>query len=190
VDGYRVVVFLHLVALAVLVCAIALVAVSYVRLRAARSRDEATPWATLADQVTVLFPVAILGLLASGAYLTSDRWSWSTPWIDVSIVALVLVAAQGPLVAGRTTADLARVVREHEQGPLGEDVRRLARTPALWFVVCGNPAIVLAIVWNMTVKPGTAGAIAAVVVGYAVGVGAALLAGGVSPVRASRRSGG
>jgi len=176
VDGYGVVVFLHLVALAVLVGAIALVGVSYMRLRAAQSLEEATPWATLADQTTVLFPVAILGLFASGAYLTNDRWSWSTRWIDVSIAALVLVAVQGPLVAGGTTSRLARAVREHAPGPLGEDVRSLARAPALWFVVCGNPAIVLAIVWNMTVKPGTAGAIGALVAGYAVGVVAALFA--------------
>jgi hypothetical protein len=63
-------------------------------------------------------------------------------------------------------------------GPLGDHVLSLTRAPALWFVVCGNPAIVLAIVWNMTVKPNTAGAISAVVVGYAVGVVAALFARG------------
>ena len=177
-DGYRVVVFLHLVALAVLVGAIALVGVSYARLRVARSLEEATPWARLADQTAILFPVAILGLFASGAYLTSDRWSWSTRWIDVSIAALVLVAVQGPLVAGRTTSRLARAVSEHAPGPLDEHVRSLARAPRLWFVVCGNPAIVLAIVWNMTVKPGTAGAIVAVVAGYAVGVVASLFAYG------------
>ena len=175
-DTYRVVLFLHLVALAVLVGAIALAGVSYLRLRAARSLEEATPWATLADQSAVLFPMAILGLFASGTYLTSDRWSWSTRWIDVSIAALVLVALQGPLIAGRSTAQLARAVRAHPPGPLDEHVRRLARTPALWAVVCGNPAIVLAIVWNMTVKPGAAGALGAVVVGYGVGVVAALLA--------------
>ena len=175
-DSYRVVLFLHLVALAVLVGAITLVGVSYTRLRAARSVEQATPWTTLADTTTILFPFAILGLLASGAYLTHDRWSWSTPWIYVSIVALVLVAVQGPLVAGRTTSQLARAVREHAPGPLGEDVRSLAHAPALWFVVCGNAAIVLAIVWNMTVKPGTAGAIGAVVAGYAVGVAAAMFA--------------
>jgi hypothetical protein len=173
-DSYRVVLFLHLVALAVLVGAITLVGVSYMRLRAARSVEQATTWTTLAGQTTILFPVAILGLFASGAYLTSDRWSWSTPWIDVSIAALVLVAVQGPLVAGRTTSQLARAVREHAPGPLGEHVRSLAHAPELWFVVCGNPAIVLAIVWNMTVKPGTAGAIGAVVAGYAVGIVAAV----------------
>ena len=74
-DGYRVVLFLHLVALAVLVGAITLVGVSYMRLRAARSLEQATTWTTLADQTTILFPVAILGLFASGAYLTNDRWS-------------------------------------------------------------------------------------------------------------------
>ena len=79
-------------------------------------------------------------------------------------------------VAGRTTSQLACAVREHAPGPLGEDVRSLTHASALWFVVCGNAAIVLAIVWNMTVKPGTAGAIGAVVAGYALGVVAAIFA--------------
>jgi hypothetical protein len=38
-----------------------------------------------------------------------------------------------------------------------------------------NLCVVFGIVWNMTQKPGTAGAIAAVVVGYAVGAAAAML---------------
>ncbi len=175
-DSYRVVVFLHLVALAVLAGAIALLGVSYVRLRAARSVEQATPWTKLADQTTILFPVAILGLLASGAYLTSDRWSWSTPWIYVSIAALVLIAVQGPLIAGRTTSQLARAVREHAPGPLDEHVRSLRMRRRSGSSSAETRRSCSPIVWNMTVKPGTAGAIGAVVVGYAVGVGAALFA--------------
>ena len=87
-------------------------------------------------------------------------------------------AGRGAGTAARPqqTSQLARAVREHAPGPLGEHVRSLAHAPALWFIVCGNPAIVLAIVWNMTVKPGTAGAIGAVVAGYAVGVAVAMFA--------------
>ena len=45
----------------------------------------------------------------------------------------------------------------------------------LWVVLLANPGIVLAIAWNMTVKPGTAEAIAAIIVGYGLGAASALL---------------
>jgi Predicted integral membrane protein (DUF2269) len=175
VDTYRIVLFVHLLALLVLTGAISVIGVSYFRLRAAQSLQDAVPWAALAGRTGWLFPVSIIGLFASGAYLTNDSWTWSTPWIDVSIAGIVLIAAQGPSVAGPATKQLDRALREHGPGPLDERTLRLARAPALWFVVLVNPAIVLAIIWVMTVKPGAAGAIAAIVVGYAAGAGATVL---------------
>ena len=43
-----------------------------------------------------MFPIAILGLFASGAYMTSDVWTWDTGWIIVAIVALVVLGSRGP----------------------------------------------------------------------------------------------
>ena len=40
--------------------------------------------------------------------MTADVWTWSTGWIDVSIVGLAVVAIQGPVVAERTAHKLAR----------------------------------------------------------------------------------
>ena len=158
-----------------LIGAITLVGVCYFRLRAARSLDDATPWATLADQTGWGFPVSVVGLLLTGGYMTSHLWTWSTGWIDVSIAGLVLVTLQGPLVAGPRTSALKQALQENGPGPLGERARRLAGDRALWIVLFANPGIVLGITWNMTAKPGTAGAIAAVVIGYAAGAIAALV---------------
>lgn len=49
----------------------------------------------LAGKTERVFPVAIIGLFATGAYLTSDLWAWDTRWIDVSLAGLVIVALQG-----------------------------------------------------------------------------------------------
>lgn len=45
----------------------------------------------------------------------------------------------------------------------------MARHPGLWLTELTNVCLVLAITWNMTQKPATAGAIAALVIAYAVG---------------------
>ena len=107
--------------------------------------------------------------MQTGAYMTSDIWSWGTGWIWVSIVGLAVLALQGPLIAERTGHKLGAALMANGPGPLGEDARRMTRHPGLWVVEFTNVALVLGIVWNMTQKPGTVEAIAAVVIGYAVG---------------------
>ena len=114
----------------------------------------------------------------------SDDRSWLTrpgttlaALLMVLIVAFAVVALQGPLVAGRRAKLLEHALKANGPGPLGAEARRLTRDPALWIVSFANPAIVLGIVWNMTQKPGTAGAVAAVLVAYAVGAALALLLG-------------
>ena len=173
-DTYRTVLYLHVLSLLVGIGAATVVGVCLFRLRAAQTLADALPWGMLASKAERAFPVAILGLFSTGAYLTSDAWTWSTPWIDVSIVALVIVALQGPLVAGLRAKALEHALIDNGPGPLGDRARGLARDPALWVATFANPGIVLGIVWNMLNKPSTAQAIAAVVVGYAVGAAGAL----------------
>jgi hypothetical protein len=173
-DTYRTVLYLHVLSLLLGIGAATVVGVCLFRLRSAQTLADALPWGMLAGKTERLFPVAILGLFSTGAYMTSDVWTWSTRWIVVSIVALALVALQGPLVAGLRAKALERALGENGPGPLGDSVRRLARDPALWVVTFANPGIVLGILWNMINKPSTAEAIAAVVVGWAAGAAVAL----------------
>lgn len=168
-DAYRIVLVLHLVSVLVMLAGIAAFGVSYAKLRSAESLAEAAPWASLAARTGWLFPVAIAGLLASGAYLTADRWAWSSAWISVSAAGLVVVALQGPIVAGPRSATLAQALERNGPGPLGTAARRAACDRALWLVMLANPGVVLAIAWNMVAKPGAAGAIAAVAAGAAIG---------------------
>jgi Predicted integral membrane protein (DUF2269) len=172
-DTYHVVLYLHFLSLFLGVGGAGVIGVCLFKLRTAQTLADAVPFGTLADQTERVFPVAIIGLFATGAYMTSDVWTWSTSWIQVSIVGLVLVALQGPLLAGRRAHALKKALQENGPGPLGERAKRMTRDPILWIVTFANPAIVFAIVWNMTEKPGTAGAIGSIVVAYAVGAAVA-----------------
>lgn len=173
-NAYHVVLYLHLLSAVVLAGTITVVGVCYYRLRAAASLAEAAPWARLADQAGWGFPPAILALVATGAYLTTDMWGWRSPWIAISLAGLVLVSLQGPLVAGPRVKAIMDALDENGAGPLGAHVRRLTRDRALWIVLFANPGVVIGIAWNMSQKPGLTGALAAVVVGYAGGAAAAL----------------
>lgn len=173
-DTYHVVLYLHLLSLFIGLGAASVLMACLFRLRVAQTLTDAAPWGMMAGKITRAFPIAVLGLFATGAYMTSDLWSWSTGWIVVSIVGLVIVAIQGPLIAERTGHKLAEALMANGPGPLGEDARRMTRHPGLWLVEFTNVALVLGIVWNMTQKPSTASAILTIVIAYAVGLAAGL----------------
>jgi hypothetical protein len=173
-DTYNVVLYIHLLALFVGIAAGAILLVCLFQLRAAQTLADAVPWGRVAGKTARAFPVAILGLFGTGAYMTNHIWTWSTRWIDVSIAGLVLLSLQGPLVAERTAKKLERALHDNGPGPLGKHARRMTRHPGLWVAEFSNLGVVFGIVWDMTQKPATASAIAAVVGGYLVGAAVAL----------------
>jgi len=177
VNTYHYVLYVHLLSLFVGIGAGSVLLVCLLQLRAARTVEQAAPWGMMAGKVGKLFPVAILGLFGTGAYLTSETtfpWSWSTRWIDVGIGALVVLFAQGFGIAERTGHKLGAALQANGPGPLGPEARRMALHPGLWVVEFSNLGIVFGVVWNMTEKPGLGGSLAAVIVGYAVGAALAL----------------
>ena len=172
-NTYTVVLYLHLLSLFIGLGAASVLMACLFRLRAAQTLADAAPWGMMAGKIGRAFPIAVLGLFATGAYMTSDVWTWSTGWIDVSIVGLAVVALQGPLIAERTGHKLGEALMANGPGPLGEHARRMTRHPGLWLVEFTNVALVLGIVWNMTQKPSTASAIATLLIAYAVGAAVA-----------------
>ena len=169
-DTYHVVLYIHLLSLLVGFSAGIIEVVCLFRLRAATSLEAAAPWGQLAGEIEKAFPVAIVGLFATGAYMTSDVWTWGTSWIVLPIVGLVVLSLQGPLVAGRRGHAVKAALMANGPGPLGSEARRMTRDRALWTAGMTNEMLVLGIIWVMTEKPGWAGAVATVVVAYAVGV--------------------
>jgi hypothetical protein len=170
-DTYHVVLYLHLLSLFVGIGAASILVVCLFQLQGAQEQTDAIPWGMVAGKIGRLFPIAILGLFGSGAYMTSDVWTWGTGWIVVGIVALVVLAVQGPVIAERSGKKLEHALRENGPGLLGEHARKMTRYWGLWLVEFSSIGLVLAVVWNMTTKPGTGSAIAAAVIGYGVGAG-------------------
>lgn len=168
-DAYHVVLYIHLLSLLVGFSAGMIETVCLFRLRSAETLEAAAPWGQLAGEIEKAFPVAIIGLFGSGAYMTSDLWTWSTPWIVLPIVGLAVLSLQGPLVAGRRGHAVKAALIANGPGALGPEARRMTRDRALWTAGLTNEFLVLGIIWVMTEKPGWGGAVAAIAVSYAVG---------------------
>ena len=174
-NTYHYVLYIHLLALFIGIGAGSVLLTCLFQLRAARTVEQAVPWGIVSGKVARLFPVAILGLLLTGAYMTHKLWTWSTPWIVLALVGLALLFVQGAGIAERTAHKLQAAMMANGPGPIGAEARRMTLHPGLWVVELANLGIVLGIVWNMTEKPGWGESIAAVAVGYAAGAGLALL---------------
>ena len=169
-DTYHVMLYIHLLSLLVGFSAGMIETVCLFRLRAANTLEAAAPWGQLAGEIEKAFPVAIVGLFVTGAYMTSDVWTWGTSWIVLPIVGLAVLSLQGPLVAGRRGHAVKEALMANGPGPLGPEAQRMTRDRALWAAALTNEALVLGIIWVMTGKPDWAGAIATLVVAYAVGL--------------------
>jgi uncharacterized membrane protein len=187
-DTYHVVLYIHLLSLFVGIGAASVLVVCLFQLRGAREVTDAVPWGMTAGKIGRLFPIAILGLFGSGAYMTSDVWTWSSSWIVVGIVALVVLAIQGPMIAERSGKKLEHALRENGPGPLGDHARRMTRYWGLWVIEFSAIGLVLGVVWNMTTKPDWGTSIAAAAIGYGLGASLGHLfsrAGAERPVAAS-----
>jgi uncharacterized membrane protein len=169
-DTYHVMLYIHLLSLLVGFSAGMIETVCLFRLRAADTLEAAAPWGQLAGEIEKAFPVAILGLFATGAYMTSDVWTWGTSWIVMSIVGLALLSVQGPLVAGRRGHAVKAALMANGPGPLGPEAQRMTRDRALWTAAMTNEATVLGVIWLMVEKPDWGGAVATLVIAYAVGL--------------------
>ena len=174
-DTYHTVLYLHLLSMLVGFAAASIVTLCLIRLRAAQTVAEAVPWGMIAGRIAMVFPLVLVGFFATGAYMANEVWMWDTGWVDVGIVSLAIIAIQGLLVAKGRAKLLEKALRENGPGPLGEPARRRTHDPLLWVTSLTNPALVLGVAWVMTQKPSTTGAIAGVLVAYAIGAGLALV---------------
>lgn len=167
-NTYHLALFVHLCALLAAIGASAVNALAMRRIRSAETAGDALTWLRLCKDVARVFPVALLLLLATGAYMVHRLWTWDTGWVDAGLVGVVLLGLLGDRVegvagkrlAGRLAADPARRL-EHEPA--------LVRDPVWWTAALANPALALGIVFVMVMKPSLAGGLATLAIAIAVG---------------------
>lgn len=169
-DGYHIALFVHLCALLAAIGASAVVALAMRRVRSSQTGRDALPWLALGKSAARTFPPAILALVASGAYMVHDSWSWSAGWVDAGLAGAVLLGVLGDRVEGRAAHRVAMALAADPAAPAGA----IVRDRVWWTAGLVNPALATGIVFVMTTKPSLAGSIASLVVAVAIGAVAAV----------------
>lgn len=169
-NGYSLVLFLHLSALMAAIGTAGLAHFAEKRLGSADTVAALRPWAAVLDRLAPVFPLALLVLLASGAYLVHRDWSWGTGWIEAGLVGVVLLFATGAGVVGRRNRALKGVLATAGDGPVTDELRQLARRHVGGIASWANTGLAIGVVFVMTNKPGLAVSLAVLAVSAGLGV--------------------
>ncbi len=180
---YSISLFLHIVGALGLFATLAFEQAALLNLRRANTNAQAREWLSLLRGVQRIQGPSALGLLVTGVYMMATRWSHQT-WAGLGLVGMVLMAIIGISVTARRMKVIGPAVPAGD-GPLPAALRERLEDPALRTSASVRVALALGIVFNMSVKPATGGAVAALVIAAVLGLVAAQAGRGSS--RAMRR---
>ena len=158
---YLIILFVHLCALLAAIGAGSIAHLAQARMAGAATPAEARSWARLLKKLAPVFPVALLGLLLSGAYLVHDRWTWHLGWVDAGLVGIALLLVNGRGIIGRRLQAVGRAP--------DAEILALARDPLVHAAAWANTGLAISIAFVMVDKPGLPGSLASLVVGIAAG---------------------
>ena len=88
-SGYSIALYVHFLFLLLAVAASALAFQGALRVRSAATAPEALATLGQIRRLARVFPLATVGLLASGGYMTQSYLTWTAPWIVASVLGLV-----------------------------------------------------------------------------------------------------
>ena len=182
---YSMSLFLHIVGALALFAAFGLEWASLYGLHRATVTGQVREWARLLGAPRFVGGPAAFTVLITGIYLSATRWG-AQGWIAVALAAMVVIAVLGAALAGRRAGAIARALPA-EDGPIPAALERRLHDPVLTLSIALRTALFLGIVFVMSTKPSTAGALTAMVVALVAGSAGALQEARRSPHR--RRSG-
>jgi hypothetical protein len=166
-DGWQIGFFIHILAVFALGGALAVSFGTYSMMRHAKLVQEVRTWAGLGrilSQFQVL-PAVALVLLLSGAYLVDKlNREWSDGWIGFSALALVVATAVGFTVITPRMKAVGMNAGPAPDGPVPAAVSTVLNDPVLFGAIHMNLMLAIGIIWNMTIKPGDAGALLTLII--------------------------
>lgn len=169
---YSIAVFLHVVGALGLFAGIGVEQVSLFNLRRASVTTQARDWLRVLGGLRRIDAPSGLAILVTGFYMMLTRWGHQA-WIGLAILGMVAMAILSVGITARRAGVIKTTLGDGD-GPISSGLRARLQDRALHATASFRAAIALGIVFNMTVKPATAGAVAA--------VGVALMLGGIAAV--------
>jgi len=167
--SYRIGLFIHLCALVAAVVASALAHFGSTKQARATRLTDARQWHAMVSRAELTFPIAIITLVASGAYMiyADGVWSWRTGWIIAGLTGAVLLFVLGGSIGARRKKYAVQL--DNEVSAHGPDARPPALDAATETIAWMCSGLALAIICDMTIKPGLFGGMLTLAAGLVIG---------------------
>jgi hypothetical protein len=177
---YQLALFLHIIGAFGLIASITVEAIGLRGLRRAAHPDEAMMWLGISRGLVMRMAPASLGLiLVTGLYMVASAWG-PRGWILAALGSLLLLGVIGAFGTGLRMARIGPALGR-AQGPLSHELRGMLRDPILLTSLRVRLAMVLSVVFIMSLKPSAVSSLVVIVLAIALG----LLAGQI-PARRGR----
>jgi uncharacterized membrane protein len=152
-SSYELLLFVHVLAAVVWVGGAMSLQVLAVRAERSPDAGRVADFATEAEWVgsRVFLPASIVLLLAGIGLTLEGDWGFTTPWVLLGLIAYGLSALTGSLFLGPESGRIGKLISE--VGP--QDPGVIARIKRIFLVSRIELAVLLLIVFDMTVKPGS-----------------------------------
>ena len=177
---YRLALFFHILGAFGLIAALAIEAISLPGLRRAQRAEDARPWLTGMRVNRIAGPLSIALILVTGLYMTATSWG-AQGWIIVALGTLVLIAVLGGVLTGIRMARMGPRIFA-ATGVLTAELAAMLQDPVLLVSARIRMALVIGVLFLMTVKPTVVPSLLAVAVAGVLG----LLAGQFGSKRSQR----
>lgn len=169
--------FLHFLVVGIAFGAAALIHSSQERLRSAPRVADARAALLQLGAAARAMPLIGLGLFATGAVLTQSRWSWTIPWIDVSIAGLVAMQVISGAILRPGMVRIGRALDEAGTSDVSGALAATIRDRRVFVVSHVPPALAIGIMYVMVTKPGAIAGVAVLLVAVVAGAILATLTG-------------
>ena len=177
--GYRFALFLHFGALLAAIATSSLVHFAHGHMHRAAIAGEARRWHGFILRASVVFPMTLVVLLATGAYMVRTAWTWNQGWVIAGLVGIAFLLLNGIRLGRRGGALMKDLVALGDSPP---HALLAGRTDAAF--AWANTGVATAVVFAMSMKPSLPWSLTALAVGAATG-----FAIGLRPVKSAAGSG-
>jgi hypothetical protein len=165
---YQLTLFLHILGAFGLIGALTLEASIQGRLRRAIRAEDARTFLSGMRVIQRLAPASLGSILVTGLYMMATAWG-AKGWILVALAGLVLIGLVGGLLTGVRMARIGPAVGR-ASGPLSDELRNMLADPVLMISLRTRLAIMLGILFLMTVKPSLVASLATLVLAAGIGL--------------------
>ncbi len=172
-NDYSIALFLHIVSVLGMFVALGVEWLGLSQVRGAQDFGPIRVWMGILKSTPKLGFPSMLAAVLSGLYMTWKAWG-GTPWLIVSIAALVLIIVLFASVTRRQMTAIGRALGAQKGPVVSQALHSLASHPLLWISIQTRIAIALGIIFLKVTKPDWSGSLLTIVVAIVLGIASTL----------------